>query len=186
MPGPEAFPGLSAPRDPFAGFGEEEGGRLVDLLQREFLPELERARGRRGKFEDIFTKFLDPRAGEESVSRGAERIALDVLRPGGNVTEAIRSARGRSIASGFGTTGGDLSRQEANIVSEGLRSSVGSFVGQSLPALFEGAAGRAERARSLSQQQVVDLIESLFTGLAGAESLRLADEAQDDKFLGLF
>ena len=166
-------------------FDWERGGRLAALLGKEFVPELGRAKGRRNQVSDMFMGFLDPRGGERYVTEGAERISADVLRPGGSVTEAIRRARGGSISSGFGTQGGDLSRSEANIVSEGLRSSVGSFVGQSLPGLYEGAGGRATQAYGITQQQVPDLMESLFTGLGSAESLRLAQKKKGLFGLGL-
>ncbi len=176
----------TAPRSPsfLQGFEEDKGGRLAGVLGEELIPELDESKKRRSRIEDIFFKTLDPRNQEESINRGAERIALDVLRPGGEVTEAIRSARGQSINSGFGTQGGDLSRQEATIVSEGLRSSVGRFVGEALPELSEGAANRAAQGAALSREEVIRLIESLFTGVAGAESLKLAND--DGGFLGIF
>ena len=166
-------------------FDWEKGGRLAALLGKEFVPELGRAKGRRSQISDMFMGFLDPQRGEQYVTRGAERIGADVLRAGGPITEAIRRARGGAISSGFGTQGGDLSRQEANIVTEGLRSSVGSFIGQSLPGMYEGAAGRATQAYGITQQQVPDLMESLFTGLGGAESLRLAQKKKGLFGLGL-
>ncbi len=166
-------------------FDWERGGRLATLLGQEFVPELGRAKGRRSKFEGLFEGFLDPSRGEEFVTRGAERIGADVLRAGGPITEAIRRARGGAIGSGFGTQGGDLSRQESNIVTEGLRSSVGSFIGQALPGMYEGAAGRATQAFGVTQQQPVDLMESLFTGLGSAESLRLAQKKKGLFGLGL-
>ncbi len=167
-----------------SGFDEKKGGRLADLLGQEFVPELGRAKGRRRQISDVFQQFLDPNAGAKFVTQGAERIGADVLRAGGPITEAIRRARGGAISSGFGTQGGDLSRQESNIVSEGLRSSVGSFVGQALPGLYEGAAGRATQAYGISQQQVTDLMESLFTGIGGAESLRLAQPSFLSRLFG--
>lgn len=164
------------------GFDREKGGRLAGLLGTEFTNQLGRARTERNRIEQAFMRFLDPSFGEEYVTRGAERIAADVLRPGGVVTEGIRGARGRAIASGFGTQGGDLSRQEANIISEGLRSSIGSHIGAALPGMYEGAAGRAAGAYQLSAEQIQNLIESMYTGLAGAESLALA---KDKGLLGL-
>ncbi len=168
-----------------SGFDEEKGGRLADLLRGEFLPELGRSREQRSRISNAFMGFLDPNRGVDFVTEGAERIGTDVLRAGGPVTEAIRRARGGAIGSGFGTEGGDLSGQEANIVTEGLRSSVGSFIGQSLPGLFEGAAGRATQAFGISQGQVTDLLESLFTGLGSAENLRLAQPKKGLFGLGL-
>ncbi len=168
-----------------SGFEEKKGGRLADLLGEEFLPELRESRGRRSRVEDAFMGFLDPSKGERFVTEGAERIGADVLRAGGPITEAIRRARGGAISSGFGTQGGDLSGQEANVVTEGLRSSVGSFIGQSLPGLFEGAAGRATQAFGITQQQVTDLMESLFTGVGSAESLRIAQPKKGLFGLGL-
>lgn len=167
------------------GFDREKGGRFADLLGEEFIPELDLAKKRRSRVEEAFFGFLDPSAGERFVTEGAERIGTDVLRAGGPVTEAIRRARGQSIGSGFGTTGGDLSRSEANIVTEGLRSSVGSFIGQSLPGLYEGAGARATQAFGITQQQVSDRGESLFTGLGAAESLRLAQPKRGLFGLGL-
>ena len=166
-------------------FDWERGGRLAALLGREFVPELDRARRRRGQISDRFMGFLDPQRGERYVTEGAERIGADVLRAGGPITEAIRRARGGAIGSGFGTQGGDLSSQEANVVTEGLRSSVGSFIGQALPGMYEGAAGRATQAYGITQQQVPDLMESLFTGLGSAESLRLAQKKKGLFGLGL-
>jgi hypothetical protein len=160
------------------GFQKGKGGRLTDLLGQEFLPELDRARKSRSSIETIFSDFLDPTKGEAAVTGGAERIAGDLLRPGGAIPEAIRRARGQSIASGFGTQGGDLSRQESNIVSEGLRSGVGSYLGQALPAMYEGAAGRAAGAYGLTQENALRMLESLYTGLGSAESLNMANQKQ--------
>lgn len=174
--------GSRGKREPLE-FGK--GGRLSEFLGEEFVPELDRARGRRSRVEDAFFGFLDPRAGERFVTEGAERIGTDVLRAGGPVTEAIRRARGGAIGSGFGTQGGDLSRSESQIVNQGLRSSVGSFIGQSLPRLFEGAAGRATQAFGITQGQVSGLLESIFTGLGSAESLRLAQPKKGLFGLGL-
>lgn len=169
----------------FGGFGRKKGGRLSGLLEREFLPELAGSRRRRSSIEDAFLGFLDPAAGEEYITRGAERIASDVLRPGGVVTEGIRAARGGEIAKGWGTAGSDLSRQEANIVADTLSSTVGSYLGQALPAMYEGAAGRALSAYGLTQEQVQELLNSLYTGLAGAESLGVAKQGQGLLNLGL-
>lgn len=174
--------GSRGKREPFEF---EKGGRLAEFVGEEFIPEVGRARKRRSRVEDAFFGFLDPSAGERFVTEGAERIGADVLRAGGPVTEAIRRARGQSIGSGFGTEGGDLSRSEANIVTEGLRSSVGSFIGRSLPGLFEGAAGRATQAFGITQGQVPSLLESAFTGLGSAESLRLAQPKKGLFGLGL-
>ena len=155
-------------------FDWKKGGRLAEFLGKEFQPELGKARERRSRVSDAFMGFLDPERGEKYVTEGAERIGADVLRAGGPITEAIRRARGGAIGSGFGTEGGDLSSQEANVVTEGLRSSVGAHIGAALPGMYEGAAGRATQAYGITQQQVTDLMESMFTGLGGAESLRLA------------
>ncbi len=166
------------------GFDQNRGGRLAGVLEEEFVPELERARGRRARSEERLDPFLDPASGERFVTEGAERIASDVLRPGGEIAGSIRSLRGGAIASGFGTTGGDTSRQEAQIINRGLRSSVGAFIGQSLPGLFEGAAGRTADVQRQDADRSQSFLESLFTGLGSAESLRLASQRQ--KIFGIF
>ena len=166
--------------DPFSDTGQ----RLSGLLEQEFVPELARSRRRRGASEERLTQFLDPERGERSVTEGANRIASDVLRPGGEIADSIRRLRGGSIRSGFGTQGGDTSRQESQIISRGLRSSVGSFIGQSLPGLFEGAATRTANLQREDADRAQGGLESLFTGLGSAESLRLASRRQ--KIFGIF
>ena len=168
----------------FPGGGGGGGRRLAGVVEAEFRPELERARGRRGEAERRLDPFLDPAGGARFVTEGAERIASDVLRPGGEVAGAIRGLRGGAIRSGFGTTGADTSRQEAQIISRGLRSSVGSFIGQALPGLYEGAAGRTADLQQQEADRSQDYLESLYTGYAGAESLRLAERRQ--KIFGIF
>ena len=165
-------------------FDWKKGGRLAEYLGREFGPELGRARKRRDRMSNTFMGFLDPERGEQYVTEGAERIGTDVLRAGGPIQDAIRRARGGAIGGGFGTQGGDLSSQENRAITEGLRSSVGAHVGAALPGMYEGAAGRATQAYGITQQQPIDLMESMFTGLGGAESLRLAQPGFFERMFG--
>jgi len=156
--------------------GVARGRKGVEALQGtldEFLyPEYLGSQRRRGKIEQAFLPTLDPRQGVSFVTQGAERIIGDLLRPGGEVTEGIRRARGQAISSGFGTEGGDLSRQESSLIADALRSGVGAFIGQGLPGLYEGAAGRGLSAYGLTQQLAQENAQSLFTGQAGIEALR--------------
>jgi hypothetical protein len=158
----------------FGGFDQKQGGRLSGLVQREFLPEVTLARRQRSQIEDAFYNTLDPANAEAYVTAGAERMASDLLRPGGQVQQQISALRGGETGRGWGTQSGVLSRQENQALSTALNSTVGAYLGQAAPAMWEGAAGRTAGAYQLTQERVRDLLESLYTGLSGAESLRLA------------
>lgn len=165
------------------GYNAGEGADRLGSILNDFQPDM-RDRFRRRVVEGAFYNSLDPNNALGFLNQGAERVAADALRPGGSITEAIRGARGQSIGSGFGTDGGVLSRQENNVVNEGLRSSVGSYIGQSLPGIYEGAANRAAGGFEMDLEDRRRLLEGRFTGQAAIESLRQSNARRG--FLGIF
>jgi hypothetical protein len=158
----------------FGGFDRNKGGRLAGYTEKYIVPEIGTAQKRRSQIESTFLGFLDPAAGERYVTEGANRIVENLLQPGGAAAEGVRAVRGQSVARGWGTQGGDLSRQETKYLGDLLGGATSAYIGQALPGLYEGAAGRAAGAYGLTMQELQDWINSGYTGLAGAESLKLS------------
>ena len=149
---------------------------MQGVLDDYFLPDYFKQKQRSGAIEEAFMPTLDPETGLDFVQRGGEKIIADVFRPGGMATEAIRRARGGAIQTGFGTSGGDLSSQENRASMDAINSTFGAYMGQAMPGLYEGAAGRATQAYGISQNLEWDKLQSLFTGQGGVEQLGMAEK----------
>lgn len=155
---------------------------LRDILQNYFLPELSRARSRRQPIEQAFAEqSLTPGALYEGAATAARGKAQELFAPGGEVATMIGRARGKSIGQGFdpGSAMGD-----ENVILRGATDTVGRTFAQNAAAL---EAKRADMlTASYGQNDVRDLIESLFTGVGSAEQLNLAKNPPRQKFLGIF
>lgn len=155
---------------------------LRDILQQYFLPELERARTRRGPIEDAFTaQSLTPGSLYGAASTAALGTANELFKPGGQVASLIGRARGKSISQGFSP---ESAFGDENTILRGATDTVANTFAQNAGAL---ESKRADMLTSLyGRDDVMSLIESLFTGVGSAEQLNLAKNPPRQKFLGIF
>lgn len=161
---------------------------LKDILD-EYLPgEIKYAQEQRGRYQPQFESFLNEDTigfSTDLANRLSESYAQDLFQAGGPIYSAISQARGDTISRGFapeGATGkvDSILRQAAE--------SIGRFgIQQALPVAGDLRARQYALAGSqfgADQNQVAQLISSLFTGYAGAESLRLGEQDRKKGFIG--
>lgn len=162
------------------GRGGPQG--LRDILQKYFLPELDKARTRRGPIEDAFTaQALTPGSLYGAASTAAMGRANELFAPGGEVASLIGRARGKSIGQGFDPSS---SLGDENNILRSATKNVGDVFAQQAGALENTRAGMLNTA--YGNNDVMSLIESLFTGVGSAEQLDLAKHPPRQKFLGIF
>jgi len=155
---------------------------LRDILQNYFLPELASARKRRGPIDQAFMdQSLTPGSLYGAASTAAMGKANELFKAGGEVSNLIGRARGKSIQSGFAP--GD-SLGDENAILRGATDTVANTFAQNAASL-EGER-YSGLASAYGKNDVMDLIESLFTGVGSAEQLGLAKDASKKKFLGIF
>lgn len=173
--------GTSPSYDPLGRGGV---GGLRDILERYFLPQLKRTQDTFSPIQDAFlSQVSTPGANFGAAATAANSYAKQLFAPGGDVATAIRKVRGQSIASGF-------EPQSAYGAENGILNTatqqVSNVFGQQAAGLesdrlkaFSGAFGQLD-------QDQMDLIQSLFTGVGSAEQLGLAKHPPRQKFLGIF
>lgn len=164
--------GVGASRDPL-GRGGVTG--LRDVLERYFIPEFAETTKLGGGIQRAFLEqTLEPGALYGAASTAAQGAASQLFAPGGEIAGAIRSARGGAIQQGFAPSAAEGSerailRSGTQRVADVFAQSAAGLEGQRFGALT-GAFGESRAAQR-------DLIESLFTGVASAEQLSLANRA---------
>lgn len=155
------------------GFNFSGGERgLYDILRQQFLPEIARLRGQRGRIEEaFFGQALEPGALFGAAKTAAEGTAKELFAPGGEVAQLFRQARGQKIQQGFAP-------EAAEGAEQGILSAASSRIGD----VFAQQAGALEQQRfnalgslfGQREQRLFDSLTSLFTGAGSAEQLKLA------------
>src|SRR5687767_723534 len=120
---------------------------LRDILQNYFLPELKNARKRRGPIEDAFTsQALTPGALYGAASEAASGKARELFKAGGEVSNLMGRARGRSIEAGFAPENAygaenEILRGATDTVANTFAQNAGALEGERFSALA-GAYGK--------------------------------------------
>lgn len=186
FPGNVNFAQQNKPAAPFdvnkdpLGRGGSQG--LRDILQGYFLPAFAEARKRRGPIESAFNEqTLNPGALYGAASEAAGGRARELFKAGGEVSNLIGQVRGRSINQGFSP---DSAYGAENTILRGATNSVADTFAQNAAQLenarYTGLAG------AYGNNDMMSLLESLFTGVGSAEQLNLAKNPPRQKFLGIF
>lgn len=151
---------------------------LQGLIESYFVPALEDMQGRTAPIESAFmSQATEPGALFGAAQTSAEGYAKELFAPGGEVAGLMSRARGSTIQQGFSpeaaqgkefgvlrsATGQVSNRfaQEAAGLEKTRFAGLGSFLGQ-------------------REQQIMDLMQSIFTGTASAEQLKLAGKEPDE------
>jgi hypothetical protein len=158
---------------------------LRDIVSKYFLPRLKGQQEAEGKIQGaVLDQLLTPGKNFGEAQRAAEGYANELFAPGGQVASLISRARGGSVSRGFDPTA-DVGGGERGILGQ-ASSSVGNFFAQQAGAL-EGQRIGALTSTYQSQEQLInDLLESVYSGVAGSEQLQLAKHPPRQKFLGIF
>lgn len=168
------------PNDPLGGGGS---GGLRDIVRQYFLPQLERLRGQSGISDAFLGQVQEPGALFGAASEAASGTARQLFAPGGEVATMIGRARGQSINQGFNpeaAAGGE------NEILRGATQRVADTFATQAGGLEQTRIGALSQAYGLREQQMMELIESIFTGVGSAEQLNLAKNPPRRKFLGIF
>ncbi len=157
---------------------------LRDIIGQYFLPELKSRQGTRGGIESAFLKqSTEPGALFGAANTAAEGYAKQLFAPGGEIASLISQVRGKSISRGFDPSAAE--GPERNILNQGV-GQVGNFFAQQAGGLEQARFGGLAQSYFSGQQGISDLLESLYTGVAGAEQLQLAKHPPRQRFLGIF
>lgn len=164
-------------------------GKLSQILDERFVPEYERLQGRQSELENLLLERLrtptDFGQFRGELSATAESLANELFGAGGAVEKAYSDAFGKTVESGFGTTSGGFDRARQNILGQ-ARDTVANTIAQNAINLAPVAAqSRATDIASLLDftntqgAMLGDIRDSLFTGQASIEQLRLGREQMD-------
>lgn len=174
-------------QSPTSNHSEDLGGGgssgLRDILEKYFLPALNRQKGM-SSIEDAFLSQTEqPGALFGAAKTSAEGYANQLFAPGGQIASMIGSARGDIINKGFAPSSADSGVN--NILRAGTKQVADKF-SENAGQLEQTRYGALAGAYGQREQNMKDLIESLFTGVASAEQLNIAKHPPRQKFLGLF
>lgn len=171
------------PKDPRTiGTGGVRGLRELSLYQ--IYPMLDVSRRSAAAIEEAFLGQVgQPGASYGAAKEAALGAARTLFAPGGEVSTLLRRARGQAVEQGF-----------APEAAEGAERGILLGATQRVGDVFAQEAGRLEAQRlaafgeayRTSQERTLDLLASLFTSVASAEQLALAQKAARKKFLGIF
>lgn len=159
-------------------------GLLRYLVQNLFLPRANQVAGQEGKISDAFlSQIATPGVNFDAAQKAAEGTAQELFQPGGQVASLINQVRGNAIQRGFAPAAAEGS--ERGILQQATNQ-VGSVFAQQAGALEQQRMGLLGQGYQLNEQTLNDLLESIYSGAAGAEQLQLAKKPPRQKFLGLF
>jgi len=150
---------------------------LFNLLKGFQMPELGYQSGLRNPITKTFMDYIQggPGGAMASASKAAEGYASDLFRPGGQIQKSILGSLGGMAGKGFQPGGAE--GQVNTIQREGVRDVSNFFTSQAVPLaqqwgnIMSGGFGQIN-------QNVEDLINSLFTGGANILQLGMAKKSQ--------
>lgn len=159
-------------------------GLLRYITDRFFLPRLNQAAGQEGAISSAFlSQITTPGANFAAAQKAAEGTAQELFQPGGQVANLINQVRGNAIQRGFAPAAAEGG--ERGILQQATNQ-VGSVFAQQAGALEQQRMGLLGQGYQLNEQTLNDLLESIYSGAAGAEQLGLAKNPPRQKFLGIF
>lgn len=159
-------------------------GGLRFLVEKYFLPRLTGQEAAGGKISDAFLgQVTTPGADFGEAQKAAEGYAGQLFAPGGQVASMIQQVRGGAIQRGFDPSAAEGGERG---VLQQATGQVGNFFAQQAGQLEAQRLGAITSTYQSQNQMINDLLESLYTGVAGAEQLKLAKNPPRQKFLGIF
>jgi len=167
IPGAGKKGGLSDPKN--------AGKSMEDILSQMFTPFLNQQISAQGPIGNSFmSSILDPSASFNQALTATQGFANNLFKPGGQIAGQIAGARGKVAGQGFAPSGAE--RGENGILNQGV-SDISNF--------FSTQAGNLEQQRrSLlgsafgeTNQNIMDLIQSLFSGAGSIGQLGLAGKS---------
>lgn len=161
---------------------QKQPGNLQDILQSLFMPQFKAAQTRQGPINSAFdSTFMTPGANFGAAKTAAEGYGADLFAPGGQIDANIKRARGGAVQSGFNPTAAEGDTN--NILRAGTKA-VGTQFAQGATALEGSRMSGLAGAYQGGQQNINDLIESLFTGQANIAQLQQSNFNNSKGFLG--
>ena len=147
---------------------------LRGIGQDYIIPEIERVRGGRSRIENaLMEQTLEPGSLYGAASEAAGGYARELFKPGGEIASLMGRARGRSIGQGWSPE--DAIGPENTILRGGV-DAISNMFAQQAAGLEQARYGGLMGMYGMHDQGIKDWITSLYTGTAGAEQLKLAQE----------
>src|SRR5512147_2624007 len=142
------------------------------LVSQYFLPRLKGQEEFGSQINDAFMKSVGtPGANFGEAKKAAEGLAGELFAPGGQVANLISQVRGNAIQRGFDPSAAEGGERG---VLQQATGQVGNYFAQQAGQLEGQRVGALTAGYQTQQQTINDLLESLYTGVAGAEQLQLA------------
>lgn len=158
---------------PNPGIGSGVSG-LRGIVSGYINPELEYLQQGRGPIQNaLFEQTMNPGALYGAANTAAMGYANQLFRPGGEVASLISRARGDRINQGWAPS---AARGSENAILRGATQNIGNMFAQQAGQLEQLRYGTLAGLYGQNQQGIRDLLTSLYTGTAGAEQLKLAQE----------
>lgn len=149
--------------------------RLQYILNEYFKPELTRLQGQRNPIERAFySQTLEPGALFGAANTAAQGYARQLFQPGGEVASLISKARGGAISQGFAPSSSEGAQRA---ILQGATNRISDVFSQNAAQLEGLRFGALSGAYGDVNASVRDLIESLFTGTASIQQLKLAQQS---------
>lgn len=161
-------------------FGNKDTGNLNDVLNKYFVPEIQRQGEQRDKISSAFYGAVGP-GSYDAAATAAKGYASQLFAPGGEVAGLIGQARGKSIGSGYQPQEG--ANRGTNAILRGASGRIADTFAQTAGQLELGRQNSLASAYGADQGGYRDLIESLFTGYGNIGQYNLANKS--NKLFGL-
>jgi hypothetical protein len=155
--------------------GKKPENELQGYLQQLFAPFLQQQVSAQGPIgEAFFGQVLTPGADFSQAATAAQGQANELFKPGGQVASQIATARGRRVGQGFNASGAEGA--ENGILNQATSTVANTFA--------QGATGLEQERMQLmgglygqTNQNIMDMIQSLFSGRASIEQMKMAQKS---------
>jgi hypothetical protein len=164
--------------------GKNAQNTMQNFLRFMFLPYLNQQIGVQGEIGSSFlNQVATPGADFGAASTAAQGYANQLFKPGGQIANQIRTARGNVTRGGFAPSGAEGA--ENGILNQGVQD-VGNMFAQGATGLESQRMNLFSNLYGGTNQNIQDMIQSIFTGYGNEQQLGLAQSSVPKKgLLGL-
>jgi hypothetical protein len=169
--------GLFTPGKGYSDYpqGKNAQNTMANMLSQLFLPFLNQQIGAQGPIGSSFMSMISqPGANFGQAQTAANSYANQLFKPGGQIASQISNARGSTISKGFAPSSAE--RSELGILNQGV-SDVANVFGQGATQLEQQRMSLLGGAFNSTNQNIMDMIQSLFTGYGNIQQLGLAQKS---------